>query len=691
MSSLDDPLLAPRPMTFQERLLEARAARAAAANAAAAAAAAAGRGGAGAGGACAGGSSTAATAPAPPYFFGAVAPSSTAPSSDPGTPTYGGGGGVRRGRGNSFDASAFQGARRKGAKRESRGRDGAAAGSGGASLAASLARRKAAAAKLAAAARSRAKGAAVAAFGAGGVLLALAGWGLVAALFLARSLAPAAVELGRDLWVDYTLSPAVGVASFLPEAAGVALPASFSPSYPPLANDEKSSSNKGGPTTEGGMSAADAARARAARPFPSGRRLDIWLSLEAPLDDGFSSGSYSPSAAAAAMVSPSSDLFQVRAELLSPEGKVLAAASRPAMLPRRPRAARLLRSLLLAPLVVAGLASGDEVAALRLPLFSGYREAADAPLVAVRVALQGRGSAANSRQLPNGGGGPAPPPALRSLTAHARQRLPLLAALLYRVRPGDALAAPLFLLGAAGVLVGSTVAAGAAAVWFASAKERAALAAAAAALERENDNDGASSPSSSRFGYGGGADGSSSFGGDDYYGGDGGPSPVGTGAASSYSGELSDTGEEEEGEDEDGDFRAAPEEFRAAAAAAAAAGGGGGGVASFQRRRQGQLLQRNESDATADFTPMAESVGRGGVGGGGDYDDDGDEEEEGVNRGGEEEEEAFDEPGEEFEEAPAAAPEPAPAAPAPSARRISLNASLSEAFRRRRARSSSVE
>jgi len=655
MSSLDDPLLAPRPMTFQERLIEARAARAAASNAAAAAAAASSgqRGGGGGAGAGPSSSSAAVAPPQPqpqPYFFGAVAPSSTAPSSDPGTPTYKG-----------FDADAFQGARRKGsrpARKETT-----------APPLSSLAKRKAAAAKLAAAARSRAKGAAVAAFGAGGIVLALSGWGLVIALFLARSLAPAAVELGRDLWVDYTLSPAVGVVSFLPESAAP-LPASFVA----LSPFSSSSSSKDPMMTEQGMSPTDAAEAKAARPFPSGRRLDIWLSLEAPLDDGFSSSSYSPSAAAAAMVSPSSDLFQVRAELLSPQGKVLASASRPAMLPRRSRAARFLRSLLLAPLVVAGLATGDEVAALRLPLFSGYRESADAPLVAVRVALQGRGAR------------PAPPPALRSLTAHVRQRLPLISALLYKVRPGDALAAPLFLLGASAVLVGSTVAAGAAAVWFASAKERAALAAAAEALERDHENygddRGSSSPYSSRFGGG------SSYAGDDDFGG-GGPSPMGTGVASSYSGELSDTGEEEE----EDDFRAAPEEeFRAAAAS----GGVPGGIASFQRRNQQQQqqqqqrgpLQRNESDATEDFSPLAESVGRGG----------GEEEQEEEDGG--EEEEAFGEPREELEEeegeeefqeaAPAAPAEPPPPAPA-GGRRISLSASLSEAFRRRRGRSSSVE
>lgn len=641
MSSLDDPLLAPRPMTFQERLLEARAARAAAA----------GRGGGGDAGAAAAGTS----APIPPYFFGAVPPSSTAPSSDPGTPTYG--------RSGSFDADAFQGARRKGSKpSRERGRAAAAAAAG--ALPSSLARKKAAAARLAATARSRAKGAAVAAFGAGGMLLALSGWGLVIALFLTRSLAPAAVELGRDLWADYTLSPAVGVASFLPEGAAP-LPASFSPLSSSLL-DEKPQKD----LTEG-MSPADAARARAARPFPSGRRLDVWLTLEAPLDDGFASASYSPSAAAAAMVSPSSDLFQVSAELLSPEGKVLAAASRPAMLPRRSRAARFLRSLLLAPLVVAGFASGDEVAALKLPLFSGYRESADSPLVAVRVSLQGRGARQQPGAFGGAGGGPAPPPALRSLTAHVRQRLPLLAALLYKVRPGDALAAPLFLLGAAAVLVGSTVAAGAAAVWFASAKERAALAVAAEALERDDGSgvggSGASSPYSSRYGGG------SSFAGDEDFGGaGGGPSPMGTGVASSYSGELSDTGED----DEEGDFRAVPEEeFRAAAAAA---GSIPGGIAFFHRAQQlqqQQQLQRNESDTTANFTLMAESVGRGG--------------------GEEEEEEAFDEPeeelDEEFEEAPAEQPIPAPPPAPTTGRRIGLSASLSDPFRRRRGCSSSAE
>jgi hypothetical protein len=245
-------------------------------------------------------------------------------------------------------------------------------------------------------ATARLRGAAVLTAGVGGGIAALAGWGLLAALLLTRTLAPATACVSRDLWVDYTATPAVAAASFLPD----------------------------------GAEAPRAARPGAAprRAFGAGRRVDVWLTL------------------AAADAATPADVIQVRAELVAGDGRVLAAASRPALLPHRSRAARALRAALLAPLVVAGLA--DDLQSLRLPLFNGYRDAADAPAVGLRVALAAR---------PTRAGGADPPP-LHSLRAHARQRLGWAVGALYLVRPGDTVAVPLYALAAACVLAGTTAA-----------------------------------------------------------------------------------------------------------------------------------------------------------------------------------------------------------------------------------------
>lgn len=249
----------------------------------------------------------------------------------------------------------------------------------------------------------------------------LAGWVLLASLLAARSLAPPSAVVTRDLWVDYTASPATGVASFLPDPAAAALVAA-------AAQEKK----------EG---AATTLAALMPRAFPAGRRLDVWLAMDAPDVDVRGGGG-----------GAAGDVFQVRAELLAPDGRVLAAASRPALLPPRSRAARALRSAALVPLVVLGLA--DELRTLRVPLFAGYRDRADAPFVALRIALAGRAPAGS---LP--AAGPGPPPALAAVRGIVSHRLGLARRLLYYVRPGDALAWPLFALAAAAIAGGGAAAA----------------------------------------------------------------------------------------------------------------------------------------------------------------------------------------------------------------------------------------
>ena len=247
----------------------------------------------------------------------------------------------------------------------------------------------------------------------------LAGWALLLALLAARALAPPADVVTRDLWVDYTASPASGVASFLPDPAAAALVAAAAQEGPTKGN----------------------AATTLPRAFPAGRRLDVWLAMEAPDVDARGGGG-----------GAAGDVFQVRAELLAPDGRVLAAASRPALLPPRSRAARALRSAALAPLVVLGLA--DELRTLRVPLFSGYRDRPDAPFVALRVALAGRVPAGTSPAA-----GPGPPPALAAVRGVVSHRLGLARRLLYYVRPGDALAWPLFALAAAAIAGGGAAAA----------------------------------------------------------------------------------------------------------------------------------------------------------------------------------------------------------------------------------------
>lgn len=249
-----------------------------------------------------------------------------------------------------------------------------------------------------------------------------AGWVLLLSLLATRSFAPPAAVVTRDLWVDYTASPATGVASFLPDPAAAALVAA--------AAQEAAAQGKKATTT-----------LTLPRAFPAGRRLDVWLAMEAPDVDARGGGG-----------GAAGDVFQVRAELLAPDGRVLAAASRPALLPPRSRAARALRSAALAPLVVLGLA--DELRTLRIPLFSGYRDRPDAPFVALRIALAGRVPAGASPAA-----GPGAPPALAAVRGIVSQRLGLARRLLYYVRPGDALAWPLFALAAAAIAGGGAAAA----------------------------------------------------------------------------------------------------------------------------------------------------------------------------------------------------------------------------------------
>ena len=266
-----------------------------------------------------------------------------------------------------------------------------------------------------ASAKRKLKGAALLGVGVGGGAAALAGWGLLAALVLTRTLAPPAATLSRDLWVDYTASPAVAAVSFLPDGGAP-------------------------PVVTGKGSGGDKTPAPSVRAFGAGRRVDVWLTLEAP--DAPAGGDGTSSASA--------DVVQVRAELLGADGRVLAATSRPALLPYRSRAVRALRAALRAPLVVAGLAG--EMQALALPLFVGYRDVPDAPAVGLRVALAGRPARGSSS-------GGADPPPLHSLRAHARQRLGWIIGVLYLLRPRDAVAFPLYALSVVAIAAGTLAAA----------------------------------------------------------------------------------------------------------------------------------------------------------------------------------------------------------------------------------------
>ena len=187
------------------------------------------------------------------------------------------------------------------------------------------------------------RGAALLAGAAAGGMAAVAGWALLLSLLAARTLAPPAASLARPLYFDYTATPAVAEATFLGEGVAAAAAAA----------------------------AAIAARKGVAPPaspraFPPGRRVDVWLAVEAP-EDG-----------------RPADVFQVRADLLGVDGRVLATASRPALVPPRSRAARALRGALLAPLVVLGLADDLQVlSCLRLcwGWWSASRPPRWAPLV----------------------------------------------------------------------------------------------------------------------------------------------------------------------------------------------------------------------------------------------------------------------------------------------------------------------
>ncbi|KAK9843525.1 hypothetical protein WJX81_007180 [Elliptochloris bilobata] len=202
-------------------------------------------------------------------------------------------------------------------------------------------------------------------------------------LLVSRALAPAAAHFQRDLYFDYTTSDVAATASFLFTGAAA--------SEPPFVKVQVVDSDQG----------------RMARPrmLPPGQRMDVWLELDMPESNGASSG----------------DMFQVRGKLLTSDGRMLAAVSRPCLVPHRSPLVRMFRMAWRAPLELLGLGSERQV--LRLPLFLGYRELRDAPFATFHATLQAR---ARGGEVPR----------LYSAKAHVYLRLGPLRRIFYWARPG---------------------------------------------------------------------------------------------------------------------------------------------------------------------------------------------------------------------------------------------------------------
>ncbi|KAK9806951.1 hypothetical protein WJX72_008481 [[Myrmecia] bisecta] len=211
---------------------------------------------------------------------------------------------------------------------------------------------------------------------ASGLCAAVAVVGLAVLVFivLSRSAAPAATLVSRSLYFDFTLPHAEATAFLLPDEAYV----------------------------------ASKSVAGAARFLKPGQHFDVWVELVVP--DSFDE--------------ERTEVFQVKAELLSADGRLAVSASRPGLVKYRSPVIRQLRALLLAPLVLMGLA--EEQQDLQLPLLTNYAEKPDIPFAVFRATLHARA-----------GGGRLPQ--LYDARVHVRLRLGLLRRLLYMVRPGNML------------------------------------------------------------------------------------------------------------------------------------------------------------------------------------------------------------------------------------------------------------
>lgn len=111
-------------------------------------------------------------------------------------------------------------------------------------------------------------------------------------------------------------------------------------------------------------------------------------------------------------------VFQVRAELLTARGEVIANATRPAMLAHTGTEVRLLRLLVSWPLHALGLV--EEVRTVTLPMFEGVGERLTRPFAGVRVTV-----------VPRAGGGPNAVPQMWRAHADLRMDMSALTRFLY--------------------------------------------------------------------------------------------------------------------------------------------------------------------------------------------------------------------------------------------------------------------
>lgn len=228
--------------------------------------------------------------------------------------------------------------------------------------------------------------------------VAALGFSLLVYIFFSRLFAPPRDHLVRDLYFDYSEVSATASTSFLESAS-----------------------------TKGAVPSS--------RAFLSGQQMNVWLELEAAEAGG----------------SVNADLFQVLAQLLTPEGKIAATASRPCILTSWSPIVQSIRSLVSTPMVLLGL--WREHQTLRIPLFSRYPDQDEKPFVAFRAILR---ATTKGAQLPH----------LYSAKVHVDLVLGLFGRLIYLLRPGKYTMLGLVASAMAAIGGGLLVALGSFLAWF---------------------------------------------------------------------------------------------------------------------------------------------------------------------------------------------------------------------------------
>eukprot|EP00884_Botryococcus_braunii_P014846 jgi/Botrbrau1/23362/Bobra.0051s0015.1 len=157
-------------------------------------------------------------------------------------------------------------------------------------------------------------------------------------LLLPHLLAPATAYSSKELYFDYSLPAAIAEVSLLSESTA---------------------------PTKG---------VRPTPAFPACCSLDVWVILETPeTNDG--------------------NIFQIRGELLSGNGSILASISKPVVTKYRSKPVQFVRNLFFVPFVLLGFA--DEVQELQVPLFRNFKEGGPSTFTRFRATLQARASGGN--------------------------------------------------------------------------------------------------------------------------------------------------------------------------------------------------------------------------------------------------------------------------------------------------------